>query len=229
MSTNALSKLKNMFWVAEDSGDTTQPDESKKEPIINITKNTKTEEIPLRTLPAEENKNSNKEAIQLLQDAIKNSNKPGYDYFEFLEALKTQSEFIPSEETRFASVFAMAKSMGVSVESLLRDIDYYQEVLAKEEANFKSFLNQQMLEGVTEIDKKISDLEAKITEKREELNRINEQINTIAKEKAAYEIAITDNRAKIEKARLNFETALKDMRTTFVDNASKIKRYLNTN
>ena len=130
------------------------------------------------------------------------------------------------EKTKFQSAFSTAQTIGVTVPKLLDSISFYQKILAKENNDFLSALNQQVSIKVGDKKKEVEDYARMIEEKKA-------QIQTLNKEIAKHEELITGLSSKIEADTVSINTTRKDFETTYYnlmhqinEDANKIKKYL---
>lgn len=161
-----------------------------------------------------------------LSGALSKANKEGYDYFEFAQAVKAQTKFIPAEQVRYQSVFAMAASMGITTESLISDINYYVDVLKQEAEKFQDMVDGQTAANVTLKEQELSGIDSAIEEKAAQIQQLTEEINQLSASKTDLANAISDNKASIEKVQSNFGATLKVFIDRLIGDSEKIKRYL---
>ena len=162
----------------------------------------------LLNLPADIDQKS----ANLLVRAIKENNKDGFDYLEFLVSVQ--------------KLFATASSFGLTKESLVSSGQFYISVLRKEYESFKEALSRQ-------IDKKISEPEASIKKMTEEYDQIDKKIAELQKKKTLYKEKVDKMRATIDSNKKDltereerFNTAFNSIKTSIEEKITKIKEQL---
>ena len=167
-----------------------------------------------------------KEIKQQLLDALEKANLPGYDYFEFIKAIDAQATIIPSEAMRFQSSFAMASTMGVSVQTLLSSAQHYIEILSTKEKEFISALEKHSTDAVGGKEGQISSIDSEMQKKAEQIQQLTQDINVLQEQKTALTNEISSNRIKIDTVKNNFYATLKTINDRIVNDINKIKQYL---
>jgi chromosome segregation ATPase len=161
-----------------------------------------------------------------LADALEKANLEGYDYFEFAKALEAQTAIIPSEALRFQSSFAMANSMGVTVEKLLSSAQHYMDVLQSKQDEFSKALEQHTGNAVLSKEQSIKDLDTQMQAKAAEIQKITTEINQMQQNKTTLINEIGAAKAEIDKVRNNFTATLQVFTNRIGGDINKIKTYL---
>jgi hypothetical protein len=167
-----------------------------------------------------------KEIKQQLLDALEKANIPGYDYFEFVKAIDAQVSIIPSEATRFQSTFAMAATMGVSVEVLLSSAKHYLDILSTKEKEFITAMDKHSLDAVGGKQEQINAIDSETQKKQDQIKILTEEINTLQNKKNTLINEISTNKIKIETVKNNFFATLKVITDRISNDINKIKQYL---
>lgn len=130
------------------------------------------------------------------------------------------------DQTRYQSAFAMAQTMGVTVEKLLQTGQHYLDVLKQEEQKFEAAVNNQKSKQIGEKEQNILKIEEAIKAKAEQIKQLTVEIEADQAKAIQLKQEIADASAKVETTRSNFvasyETLVQQIRTD-LDN---IKNFL---
>ena len=107
--------------------------------------------------------------VEILVKALEQNNQPGFDYFEFRQALANLAKMAMDEPTRYKSAFAMAQTMGVDPAKLLESGSFYLQVLSGEQAKFNEAHAQQRAKLIGNREEEISQLENAIQAKTQQI------------------------------------------------------------
>jgi len=167
-----------------------------------------------------------KEIKQQLLDALEKANLPGYDYFEFIKAIDAQMTIIPSEAMRFQSSFAMASTMGVTVQTLLTSAQHYSDTLSAKEKEFISALEKHSIDAVGGKEGQISAIDSEMKKMAEQIQKLTQDINLLQEQRTVLTNEISTNRIKIDTVKNNFNATLKTINDRIINDINKIKQYL---
>lgn len=167
-----------------------------------------------------------KEIKQQLLDALEKANLPGYDYFEFIKAIDAQMTIIPSEAMRFQSSFAMASTMGVTVQTLLTSAQHYLDTLSAKEKEFISALEKHSTDAVGGKEGQISAIDSEMKKMAEQIQKLTQDINLLQEQRTVLTNEISTNRIKIDTVKNNFNATLKTINDRIINDINKIKQYL---
>ncbi|MDX1684323.1 MAG: hypothetical protein R3275_03750 [Saprospiraceae bacterium] len=158
-------------------------------------------------------------STRLLLKAIKDKNKEGFDYLEFLVSIDKLKKLDMDEATAMKSAYATASSFGLSKDALISSGHYYVSVLRNEYEDFKSALNRQ-------IQKKIDGPIDKIREMEKAYNDIDDQIARLKKQKEVYRSQISDLKKKVEDSKTDLTEREERFNETFNQVKSAIERHI---
>jgi uncharacterized coiled-coil protein SlyX len=200
-----LSKLKGIFVVQA-------PTDGKTEESTTKPTTTTTNAVPVVATPT--GKVSDK-FYDILFGAMEANNQEGFDYFEYKKSLQTLSKMPMDEQTRYASAFAAAQAMGVTASKLNESAQIYLNVLKSEDSKFQESVNVQRQKQIGSKEKAITDLEATMKAKGEQIARLTQEI-------AASQEEMSKMKAEISEAVIKIETTLSDFHATYSDLTSQI-------
>lgn len=138
---------------------------------------------------------------ELFERVIAENNIPGIDYFEFRQALKSNSAIAGlNEAASFAVAFngLRAGDQNLTKETLTSSIDHYKKVLSEEEVEFNGALSTKVKE---EVDARRAEAKAKTEENEAHLQKIKELNELISSNQE--EIINLNNEASVAEAKIN--------------------------
>lgn len=163
---------------------------------------------------------------EILFGAMETNNQPGFDYLEFKKSLQTLAKMPMDEPTRYASAYAAAQSMGVTSQALTDSAQFYLNILKSEDSKFQESVNVQRQKQIGSKEKAITDLDATIKAKGEQITRLTQEI-------AAHQEDMGKMKDEISEAVVKIETTLSDFHVTYSDligqigqDVENMKKYL---
>jgi len=162
----------------------------------------------------------------MLLKAIEANNIDGFDYIEFKQAIQGTDGMGMSEEMRYKSAFAVAKTMGVTSDYLIKTAQTYTSVLAKEEKKFLQTAERQIKQRVGQREDMLTKLEQTIKQKTQQIEHLKKEIEDHKKllEKTKQEVSGAQDKILATKA--DFEVSYQYIRQQLDDDISKMKQYL---
>lgn len=215
-----LSKLKGIFIVqAPTDGKAAEATSSKTE---DTAKPATTPKVEVATPTG---KVSDK-FYEILFGAMETNNQPGFDYLEYKKSLQTLAKMPMDEATRYSSAYAAAQAMGVSSQALNDSAQFYLNVLKTEDSKFQESVNAQRQKQIGSKEKAITDLDATIKAKGEQIAKLTQEI-------AVHQEDMSKMKAEISEAVVKIETTLSDFHATYSDligqigqDVENMKKYL---
>lgn len=162
--------------------------------------------------------------LEMLDSAIAEANQDGFDYFEFAEAMNN----LPGlpEPQRFKAVFTTAKAMGVTQEKLVSSVEYYQEVIAKEQLNFQQHVEAKTATEITARQDQKTQNEQAITEAQEQIIALNQKVAELQQENIQLDTEMSQETIKINNTSRAFEATFNKVNERLENDKSKIQSYL---
>jgi uncharacterized coiled-coil protein SlyX len=143
--------------------------------------------------------------LDTLLEALEANNLEGFDYLEFRQALQSLASMDFDEATRFKSAYAMAATMKVSPDHLVRTAKMYLDVLDKEDKAFREALIKQEQSQVKAREQRLDELERRIVLQQKEIENLMESITQSRGETEQIRRELTDVHHMIEGTRARFE------------------------
>lgn len=164
--------------------------------------------------------------VENLLRKVGEHNLEGFDYFEYRQSLKALDKMPMDEATKYRSAYATASTMGISLQHLLDSATFYLEVLQQQDENFQKEAEQKKQKQVNQKEAEAARLEKQIEEYEEKIKQLQEKIkrNQIRIEEITREVKI--DKVTIDKERNNFLASFNFLRSEFVDDIAKMKKYL---
>ena len=218
-----LKKFKSVF-IVEDEKSATPQQEPQTTPV----------EAPVKSAPQQVAYTPpppvtgavNERFIGILTAALEKNNQPGFDYFEFRQALANLAKMPMDEKTRFQSAYAMAQTMGASPEKLAESAKFYLQVLNGEQSKFNEAHAQQRSRLIGNREEEIKNHEAMIQQKTEQIKQLTQQIEEHRKSSEQIRNEINDSTVKIETTKADFESTFAVVVGQIQGDVAKIQQYL---
>ncbi len=173
---------------------------------------------PPEEKPQEVEGQFNEQIFESLTKAVANSNLPGEDYLEFMQALKAMKNLPMDENLKVQAAFQTLSVKGLTVAKVIESADYYKSVLENEKRKFYTALEEQGKGSINKKKKIIADLEKQNQDKAAQIAALTEEINK--------------NQARIEKNKKDIETAegkLSQTEKNFLVTYKKVVGQINNN
>ena len=173
-----------------------------------------------------ENHGLDEKSIEFISKAIEKANLPGFDYLEFRMAVDNLKKIDFDEATAYKSVFATAKTMGLTKEKLLETAAHYKTIVQKEKEQFDAASAKQQdskvganLQQVAELQKEINDKELTIKQLQAEISTARGKIGTLDFERDGAA-------AKIEEAKTKYLFTHQSIFNQMEQDMANIQKYL---
>ena len=155
-----------------------------------------------------------------ITQAIADKNRPGNDYFEFMQVLgRPAMKSVPTESQRYQLAFDSLSVAGLTRETLMSTGRFYAEVVEAELKEFEVGFNALFSAQVTS---KMAEAEKKQTHMRE----LNEQLEKLAAEIRAIGDEVTASETTLHLKRNAFLRAGSEARDTIASELTKIDTYI---
>lgn len=165
----------------------------------------------------------NEQIFESLTKAVANSNLPGEDYLEFVQALKAMKDLPLDENVKIQTVFATLSTKGLSVPKVIESADYYISVLENEKRKFYTALEERGKGSINNKKKEIADLEKKNKELADKIAALTEEINKNQAKSEQLKSEITEAESKLTATERNFLVTYKKVVGQINNNVKKIK------
>lgn len=164
--------------------------------------------------------------LEVLFTAMEKHNLEGFDYLEYKQSLLSLKKMEMDEATRFQSAFAMAQTMGVDLNHLLKTAEHYINILAKEEQKFETALAKQNEQRVGNKQKEIDQLNDLIQNKEGQIKQLQKQIDEHKKQVNSLRLALEGAVKKLESTKNNFIASYNSLVSQIYQDLENMKKYL---
>lgn len=242
-----LSSIKNLFIVDDDEKGTEKeqkknidsketikaPTEKTSPPDSKIswkssTSHTTSETVDTNISSFSSSNNSsegkyNQKIFDSLTKAIFDSDLPGEDYLEFMQALRSMKDLPLEENIKMKTALATLSTRGLTVQKVVESADYYMKILENEKKKFYTALDGQKKGNVESKRNAINDIEAQNKAKAEQIKKLTSEIsaNTIKAESLNKEISQVEG--KIKSTENNFIFTYAKVANKITTDVEKIK------
>jgi uncharacterized protein (DUF3084 family) len=218
-----LKKLKGIFIIEEESAAPKTPATQAPAPAAAPTV---AAPPPPVYRPATPHGAVNDRFTEILFNALEKNNQPGFDYFEFRQALQNLANMPLDEPTRFQSAYAMARTMNIDVARLAESARFYLGVLHNEQVKFNEAHAQQRARLIGNREAEVQNLEAAIRQKTEQINQLTLQIEEHRRQSGQIRQEIGESTTKIETTKADFEATFAAVTAQIQSDMQKMATYL---
>ena len=215
-----IKNLKSLF-VVEEEGSTKAPTTKtppKKQPKEVI----KTSFIPTVAM----NGKTDEKFMNILLQALEKANQPGYDYLEFMNAIKSLGKMNMDEATRFKSAYTLAQTMGVTPDQLKKSATYYLDVLKQEDSKFKNALVNQQQNNIGARNEAIKTNQNAIEEKKKHIANLQKEIENHEKQIQKLHSEVEAAKSKVSTTNANFIASYQFLVNKIKEDITKMQEYL---
>ena len=213
-----FNQLKSLFIVEDNEGDSSS---SKPKTIKSTKNNPKNKNVTVSPKETER-------FVNILFKAIEDNNIKGYDYLEFVQSINNlKKQGISSEEDKlFNTAYAMAKTMNVDKEQLIKTADFYLNVLKKEKAKFNEALVNSAKVKLKDKNDKLTALKKSLEEDKKAFEALKKRIISTESSISKISKELANSKQKVENVKSGFDDALSQMMGKIVKDKDKINKYL---
>ena len=222
-----LKKLKSLF-VVEDENQQNQaaPDVEKTEPTIPSTSGNNKQVQQNIEYDSDSSTPPNQRFVDILLKAIEANNLDGFDYIEFKNSLHSLSKMNMDEATRYKSAYAMAQTMGTSVDKLVQSGNHYLDVLAKEHNKFQNAVKNQLDSQVNGRKQQITELKSSIESKKKKIAELQKEIEQESKQLDELNNDLTSAAEKVKSTENSFNHAYDSVVKQIKNDIQQMNNYL---
>lgn len=216
-----IKNIKSLFVVEDETSSQKATPKSKKQP------KEQPKEIKKATfIPTAMNGKTDEKFMHILLQAIEKANQPGYDYFEFMNAIKSLGKMNMDEATKFKSAYTLAQTMGVTPDQLEKSAHYYIDILKKEEAKFQKALVNQQENNIGARNQAIKSNQNAIVEKKKHIANLQKEIENHEKQIQKLHSEVEAAKSKVSTANANFVASFQFLVNKIKEDITKMKQYL---
>ena len=173
-----------------------------------------------------ENHGLDEKSIEFISKAIEKANLPGFDYLEFRMAVDNLKKIDFDEATAYKSVFATAKTMGLTKEKLLETAAHYKAVVLKEKEQFDVASAKQQDSKVGSNLQQVAELQKEINEKELKIKQLQSEISTAKGKISTLDFERDGAAAKIEEAKTKYLFTHQSINNQMEQDMANIQKYL---
>ena len=163
---------------------------------------------------------------EILLSALEKNNQPGFDYFEFRQALRNLAKMPMDEQTRFQSAYAMAQTMGATPTALVESANFYLQVLSTEQSRFNEAHQQQRAKLIGNREDEVKNLEGMMLQKAEQIKQLTQEIEDHRQQADQIRKELSESTIKIENTKADFDATFTSVVSQMQSDVDKIKSYL---
>ena len=219
-----LNKIKGLFIVPEDEVEGTNEKTEEKKVEVKTAEPTKfvqkEQTVNVNTITSQGEFNQN--IFNSLTKAISDSNLPGEDYLEFVDALQAMKDIPLDENIKIQTVLATLSVKGLTLQKVLETAEYYIKVLDNEKQKFYEDLRLQMQNQIGKKQSELQEFEKQIRTKTEQIALLTEEITKLQQETVKIRGEASEAEVKIKNAENTFLTTFDIIVNQIKNNISKV-------
>ncbi len=184
---------------------------------------------PTTTVPnVAGNANVDRKFVDHFVDLLEKANLPGPDYFEYKQALKSMEGLSLGEEKQFQAAWASFKAMGgIKDTSILKtSADQYLAILDKDRSSFLKDVDLAIKNRVGSLNDELKKLEENNTTFTQQIADLQKKIDDNKNRLGQISGEITEQSAKINANKDNFEVTFNSFVEQIKSDLNKINQYL---
>ncbi len=225
-----LNKIKGLFIVPEDEVEGTNEKTEEKKVEVKTAEPTKfvqkEQTVNVNTITSQGEFNQN--IFNSLTKAISDSNLPGEDYLEFVDALQAMKDIPLEESIKMQTVLATLSTRGLTAQKIIETADYYLKVLERERDKFKEAIVQQTHGKVDSRQNQLKSLELENQKKADQIKILTDEITQNTQQMVQVKKEIEEADIKIKSTENNFNVTFDFLSNQIISKVEKIKN-LSTN
>ena len=174
------------------------------------------------------NANVDRKFVDHFVDLLEKANLPGPDYFEYKQALKSMEGLSLGEEKQFQAAWASFKAMGGVTDTgiLKTSADQYLAILDKDRTSFLKDVDLAIKNRVGSLNDELKKLEENNTTFTQQIADLQKKIDDNKNRLGQISGEITEQSAKINANKENFEVTFNSFVEQIKSDLNKINQYL---
>ncbi|MDG2450515.1 MAG: hypothetical protein P8M34_12780 [Saprospiraceae bacterium] len=224
-----LKKLKSLFVIEEESRSPKEESSSStkvSKPQSKTSSSSKSNNAPTSKNIAIKEGAPQEKFVNILLEAVEKNNIDGFDYLEYKQSLQSLSKMNMDEATQFKSAYAMASTMGIDKDKLVKSVKHYLDVLKNEESKFNQALTNQINQKVGQRKQEFKTLDDTISQKENQIKQLSKEIEKHKKDLEKLKAEVDTAQGKVEGTKASFYGSYKVVASQMEEDLKKINQYL---
>ncbi len=164
--------------------------------------------------------------LGILAQTLEKNNQPGFDYFEFRQALINLSKLEMDEATKYKSAYAAAQAMGVTPAVLMKSALNYQAILQEEGRKFAIAEQNQRTKVVEDRKNELNQITQEIQKKQDMISRLQAEVEQLTKSLEGKKAESNNLAIKLEQTKAEFEAAMGSIAGQIASDIERMNQYL---
>lgn len=166
------------------------------------------------------------EFTEILFKAMEQANPQGFDYMEFKQSLQSLKKMQLDDPTRYQSAFAMAQTLGATMDKLVQSAQFYLDVLKTEQQKFAEVVNNQRSKLIGNRQQQIDQLGQTIQSKEEQIKKLTQEIEAHRQQMDQLKKEISEATIKVESTQNNFTASYNALAGQIQADMENMKQFL---
>lgn len=169
---------------------------------------------------------SDQKSVDFLENALVKQSQPGFDYLKFKQSIEQLAGLNLDTTTSLKSAFATASTMGVTKDSLLQSARHYLTILGDEKKQFDHALNNQVQQRIASRKEELQKLQHQIEENKRQIARLEKQIVEFQEKILRSDEEVSEAKASIDQTKMKFESTYQQFVSAIERDMTAIQQHL---
>ena len=169
---------------------------------------------------------SDQKSVDFLENALSKQSQPGFDYLKFKQSIDQLAGLNLDTTTSLKSAFATASTMGVTKDTLLQSARYYLTILGDEKKQFDQALNNQVQQRIASRKDELQRLQQQIEDNKKQIAKLEKQIQEFQEKISRSDEEMTEAKASIDQTKSKFENTYQQFVSAIERDMTAIQQHL---
>ena len=169
---------------------------------------------------------TDQKSVDFLENALVKQSQPGFDYLKFKQSIGQLSGLNLDTTTSLKSAFATASTMGVTKDSLLQSARHYLTILGDEKKQFDQALNNQVQQRIASRKEELLKLQQQIEDHKKQIIKLEKQIVEFQEKISRSDEEVSEAKSSIDLTKSKFENTYQQFVSAIERDMTAIQQHL---
>ena len=169
---------------------------------------------------------TDQKSVDFLENAMAKQSQPGFDYLKFKQSIGQLAGLNLDTTTSLKSAFATASTMGVTKDTLLQSARHYLTILGNEKKQFDQALNNQVQQRIATKKEELQKLQLQIEDHRRQIAKLEKQIVEFQEKISRSDEEVNEAKASIDQTKSKFENTYQQFVSAIERDITTIQQHL---
>lgn len=170
--------------------------------------------------------NTDQKSVDFLENAMTKKTQTGFDYLKFKQSVDQLNNLNLDAVTALKSAFVTAATMGVTKDTLLQSARHYLTILGDEKKQFDQALTNQIQQRIDSKKEELIKLQQQIEEHKRQISRLEKQIIEFQDKIAKSDDEMADAKSSIDTTKMKFENTYQQFVSAIEQDMAAIQQNL---